>query len=244
MKKRQTTKPTQNFSKTKQIKLSTVLKKRQSVLDFSQKQPGVIKCNICHLEYQSTIEDDIKTHEKYHKEFLLPPKLQIKNNEYNIIQQEGNYKYIKFQWNSRINKEIQIINERINEDIEMDLNYLKSNNFNYICCIENNRIIGIVITRVLNKTHSIYQCNCNKYDDIKLIEQNKTNARLAIEVLWVHKTSRRKMVASHLLELTKIYNTYGTIYHLNDIAISQPTHDGFSFFNKFFNNSLKIILPN
>lgn len=51
-------------------KISRVLKPRQMVLDFGQKNFGPIKCKECSMVYVAADGDDIKSHQKFHAEFL------------------------------------------------------------------------------------------------------------------------------------------------------------------------------
>jgi N-acetyltransferase len=54
-------------------------KTTQTILDFCQRTPGRKRCPICQLEYQPTVQDDVKTHERFHKQYLSPISFKMKD---------------------------------------------------------------------------------------------------------------------------------------------------------------------
>ena len=230
MKKKQETKPKERTTK-----------KIQTILDFAQRTPGVRKCPICHLEYQPTVSDDVKTHEKFHKKYVAPLPFHIKESV--DLRSESLRRFVKIEWTEKTKDELTKLIEKINQDIDMDMSYLMNENSSFILCIEMKNVIGCLICRETQQTDRIHFCECKEYDELKLIDANKTSAKCCVDVLWVHSQFRRKHVANEMMELARMYCCYGKKVMKEDVAITQPTHDGFAFFSFYFSGKFKLFVP-
>ncbi|KAL7715790.1 Uncharacterized protein QTN25_006881 [Entamoeba marina] len=209
-------------------------KKRQSVLDFSQRKPGEVTCPICHLTYQPVVAEDVKTHEKFHKEYLLPPLFQFPKGIYQDVLTKNQLKYIKVSYKRQYDNIFSTLLNSIKDDIDMDTSYTKNEQFTFFVCVEHTRIVGLLIGRLLTPKHTTYECKVDDYDKIVLNDKNIVHCKCGIEVLWVHSDYRRKKIANELVNIEKAMIRYGEVFTNNEIAVTQPTKEGFRFFHRYF----------
>ena len=129
------------------------------------------------------------------------------------------------------------------QDIDMDMNYLLSSQFSYFSCVKDDKIIGMVIISEMKHINIIYDCFFEHYDDLKIMEENRSSAKIGVEVIWIHQQFKKRKIASHLIDCSRFFLHYGTVYEKSEMAVTQPTQEGFSFFKKYFDGKIKIFLP-
>lgn len=179
--------------------------KVQGVLDFTQYNPGSYVCPTCHLEFNPTVGDDVKTHEKYHNDFLLPPPFLLKPEWYSVID-ESMYRYVRVGYTDSSSKAIGEMLRRVKEDLEMEMSRLMTPVHAFFICVHQSRAVGVVVSRILPVNANVYRINATVYDEITLSEQNRTEARIGVEMMWVHSQYRRRGIARHLLQISVFVN--------------------------------------
>ncbi|ELP93143.1 N-acetyltransferase ECO1, putative [Entamoeba invadens IP1] len=205
--------------------------KRQSVLNFAQKRPGETTCVICHLKYQPSVDDDKKTHDDYHKKYVQPQKFKVKD----AVQVQDSPKVVKVVCSRENENELAEILARVKDDVDMSMEYLLSSRYTFFIGVEDGKVVSLLVVCTLSPLTSAYLVTSNLYGEISLKEENKTVCKMGIELLWVHPFFKRRGFGKSLVELSLVFLKYGTYaFKKEEVAITQPTHEGFLFFKHVF----------
>ena len=184
-----------NSPQTKRIK--SFSPKKQTVLDFSQRNPGLTKCEICKLTYDPLSKEDVQTHKQFHSDYMKLPKLSLpKDSIVNI--ESGYYSYYSFVYSAKEDAFFNSLFESCKNDMNMDTSYMKDARYKYFACCSGKKIVGFAVATLLTEKEHVFTVSAESFEKIMLRKENETQAKAGIELLFVNAKYRKKGIAKAL----------------------------------------------
>ncbi|KAF2071950.1 hypothetical protein CYY_006725 [Polysphondylium violaceum] len=231
---------------TKKVKVQDGLE--QTVIDAGQKNVGQIVCNKCKMLYAHGTKEDEQVHKAFCKN-IQSQKVFIKNwSNFKVINRFSNDDVIimvSIDQDTSISSKLKAIKNMV----DLDLGYYNNNNGNeskkkqeqveeqdekiflYLDC--NSKVLGVLICdRYVEKGYRIESAS-----PVIQCTNTPTSVRCGVSRIWCLPSKRKNGIATKLMESMRTNAFYGYQLKMNEIAVTQPTSSGLSFFSKFFNTS-------
>ncbi|EGC31879.1 hypothetical protein DICPUDRAFT_73130 [Dictyostelium purpureum] len=211
----------------------------QTVIDAGQKNVGQMVCQKCKMLYSYGSKEDEIAHQSFCNGNIQQQKVIIKNWKslkiVNLLHNGQGIIAVNRDDTSIISK-IKQIKQIINTELGYTEKLKKSESNDddddeklFLYLDANGRVLGCLVAERVEKGYKIQVSS-------PTIECIKTPSKIlcGIDRIWVLPSHRKRGIALKLIESLRSNMYYG--YHLkkNEIAVTQPSTSGLSFFTKYF----------
>ncbi|EDO47526.1 predicted protein, partial [Nematostella vectensis] len=202
--------------------------------DLGQRNFGHITCATCGMVYMSAQPDDEADHIRHHKKFVNGLKFNGWKNE-RVLQEfhDGRIIMVTSDDHSSWLKKVEEIRKVVDSELGFaaDLPYRKNESKTFLF-IANKKVVGCCVATHIDKGYPVLPSTPNKDStpDRQIAawccSPTPVPAQCGISRIWVWKQSRRKQIATRLIDCVRNCFIYGYPIPKEALAFSDPTPDG------------------
>ncbi|XP_077991625.1 uncharacterized protein LOC144445857 [Glandiceps talaboti] len=236
------------FSHSPKLRRSPILKKsrdkdgkEQMILDLGQKRFGATMCPTCGMVYSMAEPEDESDHIKFHTKFLECVKFPGWKKEHVVHEfHDGRIIMISPDDPKYAQKKV----EDVRELVDSELGFLeggiacKQNSKAFLFISTEKKVVGCCIAEKISKGYRVIADGeqADSMEDRKrawCCSSEPVYAVCGISRIWVSGQTRRKKIATRLIDCLKSNFTYGCTLTNDEMAFSDPTPDGKIFATKY-----------
>lgn len=222
---------------------------RQMTLDAGQKKFGAIQCLQCGMVYTQADPLDETTHAKFHHSVLATLKFPGWKKE-RIVQEYpelGSRIIMVMPDDQRYAlRKVEEINRMMSQELGFPDSTLSfCHNYKVFLYIsEEKRVDGCCVAESITKGYRVIPCNSTAVCVGRrpwCCQAEPEPAAIGISKIWVYGPSRRKGVASKMLDCVRYWFEYGVPVEQSKLAFSDPTPDGMQMARKYTGTSAFLV---
>ena len=228
---------------------SLTSKVEQTFLDLGQSNFGTQKCEVCGMIYSPGKPEDERLHDSYCATKTKPIRFNSKKNDH-VVFENDEIKIFKIQGPIKSKADCKYVEQKYLQvkkimDVAMGFGQAgSSSDSSWIAFIhvKQNVLTGCVVVELIERAYELFSGKVDDDDENSLrCSEVPVPARLGIVQIWVDKRYRRQGVAKCLVDTARKHSLYGNIIRKSECAMTQPTLDGRSFGESYFDTKKLLV---
>ncbi|CAL1540314.1 unnamed protein product [Lymnaea stagnalis] len=223
----------------------------QMILDAGQKEIGPIVCPTCSMVYFKGDPVDEAQHDKHHMRAVK----EIKFPGWKVIRVVQEYPEtlgsvvlilpsdLKCKG---VSKKLDEVYQAMACDLgDLEITPFYAHHLKVFLYIENKKVCGCCMTEPIEEGNRILMTDNDSVDASERrpwrCNEQSEPAAVGISRLWIPVENRRKGIATKLVDCVRQWFNYGILIPKTKVAFSDPTPDGFNFFQKYMGSSTFLV---
>lgn len=213
----------------------------QTTLDLGQKRYGAVTCATCGTVYTAAHPEDETDHARFHKKYLSSIKFPgWKQEEVLESFHDGRIIVITHEAPHYAEKKVDEIRELVDRELGfMEASHTVSKDLckTYLFITLDKKVGGCLIAEQITQGYRVIvdeqKAEGNDSQKAWCCETESEPALCGISRIWVPMATRRKQIASRMVDCLRKNFMFGTVLSPDDVAFSDPTPDGKNFATKY-----------